>query len=424
MSFRDIMITIHQVEKKYKRNIVNGGSYQSFRDIFTINFWKQKKRQEEFFALKNINIQIKEGEKVGIIGPNGSGKSTLLKIISRVTPPTDGFVELNGRVASLLEVGTGFHPELTGKENIYLNGAILGMSRQEIKKNLEKIIEFSEIEAFIDTPVKHYSSGMFVRLAFSVASHLSSDILILDEVLAVGDHRFQEKCFGKMKEITNSKKTVLFVSHNMGAIQNFCEKVIVINKGQIQYQGSVAKGIEHYLNLNQKYVNNKFVLEKKSNAISLEITQAWIATAESNKDIHEVKIGCPFYLWYEYEIKKVVHNCVIALLLSREGMPILYHYDSDSIPERAAQREPGFYKDKILINSEDLKEGYYEIALLVGYGQDNITNPNCRIHFNIINTELDFTNKGCRYDRPGCLRKQLAWETVEFNRLSKKEALA
>lgn len=419
------MIKIHQVEKKYKRNLAKLNPYNSLRDIFTLNFWRQKSLKEEFLALKNININIKHGEKVGIIGPNGSGKSTLLKIISRVTPPSNGFVELNGRVASLLEVGTGFHPELTGKENIYLNGAVLGMTRHEIKKSLDEIIEFSEIEGFINTPVKHYSSGMFVRLAFSVASHLSSDILILDEVLAVGDHRFQEKCFGKMKEITGSKKTVLFVSHNMGAIQNFCERVVVINKGHLEYDGSVAKGIEHYLNLNKTKVNNRFFLEKKSDAIPVEITEVWITPIDTLENINEVKIESSFYLWYEYEVKKVVHNTVIAMLLSREGMPLLYHYDSDSNPEKLDQREPGFYKDRVLISTDDLKEGYCEISMLVGFGQDNITNPNCRIHFNIINTELDFSNKGCRYDRAGCLRKKLIWETIEYNKIFiKKEAIA
>lgn len=419
------MIKIHQVEKKYKRNISKVSSYNSLRDLFSLNFWKQKSLKEEFFALKNININITQGEKIGIIGPNGSGKSTLLKIISRVTPPSNGFVELNGRVASLLEVGTGFHPELTGKENIYLNGAVLGMSRQEIKNSLDKIIEFSEIEAFINTPVKHYSSGMFVRLAFSVASHLSSDILILDEVLAVGDHRFQEKCFGKMKEITGSQKTVLFVSHNMGAIQNFCDRVIVINKGNIQYDGTVAKGIEQYLNLNQVGINNRFLLDKKTDEIPVEITEIWITTIDTLESISEVRVESSFYLWYEYEVKKVVHNTVIAMLFSREGMPLLYHYDSDSDAQKIGQREPGIYKDRILISTDDLKEGYCEIALLVGHGQDNITNPNCRIHFNIINTEFDFSNKGCRHDRPGCLRKKLVWETIEYNKnLNKKEILA
>lgn len=412
------MIKIHQVEKKYKRNLAKVSSYGSLRDIFTLNFWKNKPKKEEFFALENININIDAGEKVGIIGPNGSGKSTLLKIISRVTPPTNGYIELNGRVASLLEVGTGFHPELTGKENIYLNGAVLGMGRHEIKKSLDKIIEFSEIEAFINTPVKHYSSGMFVRLAFSVASHLTSDILILDEVLAVGDHRFQEKCFGRMKEITGSQKTVLFVSHNMGAIQNFCDRVIVINKGRIQYDGNVSKGIEHYLNLNQTGVNNEFILDKKSDDIPVEITKLWITTINASEQINEVKIESSFYIWYEYEVKKTVHNTVIAMMLSREGMPLLYHYDSDSNPKKIGQREPGFYKDRILVKTDDLKEGYYEIALLVGHGQDNISNPNCRIHFNIINTEFDFSNKGCRYDRAGCLRRNLNWETVEFKSLA------
>ncbi len=204
--------------------------------------------QEEFWALKDVSFEIKKGEAVGIIGRNGAGKSTLLKILSRITDPTTGRFEINGRVSSLLEVGTGFHSELTGRENIYLNGTILGMKRAEIKKKFDAIVDFSGVEKFLDTPVKHYSSGMKVRLAFSVAAHLEPEILIIDEVLAVGDAEFQKKCLGKMDEVSkNEGRTVLFVSHNMGAVQNLCSKGIFLKEGRLAMEGSTDNVIKEYL---------------------------------------------------------------------------------------------------------------------------------------------------------------------------------
>src|SRR5690606_6463747 len=206
--------------------------------------------REEFWALKNISFDIKQGEAVGIIGRNGAGKSTLLKILSRITYPTSGRFEINGRVSSLLEVGTGFHPELTGRENIYLNGTILGMRRAEIRKKFDAIVDFSGVEKFLDTPVKHYSSGMKVRLAFSVAAHLEPEILIIDEVLAVGDAEFQRKCLGKMDEVSKGEgRTVLFVSHNMGAVESLCTKGIVVSQGRVVYQGHVTDTVRHYLQM-------------------------------------------------------------------------------------------------------------------------------------------------------------------------------
>jgi len=206
---------------------------------------------EEFWALKDVSFDIKQGDRVGIIGRNGAGKSTLLKVLSRITEPTSGKVSIKGRVASLLEVGTGFHPELSGRENIFLNGAILGMSKAEIKKKFDEIVAFAEVEKFLDTPVKRYSSGMYVRLAFAVAAHLEPEILIVDEVLAVGDAQFQKKCMGKMEEVGKEGRTVLFVSHQMAAIQNLCQKVIVLNKGCVNYVGTQLEAVSKYLSLDQ-----------------------------------------------------------------------------------------------------------------------------------------------------------------------------
>jgi len=201
---------------------------------------------EEFWALKDVSFEVNEGEVLGIIGRNGAGKSTLLKILSRITEPTRGRVVLNGRVASLLEVGTGFHPELTGRENIFLNGAILGMSRAEIRAKFDEIVDFAGVETFLDTPVKRYSSGMYVRLAFAVAAHLEPEILIVDEVLAVGDAEFQKKCLGKMGEVAKGGRTVLFVSHNMGAVRALCGKVIALDRGGLSYVGPTEAGIAQY----------------------------------------------------------------------------------------------------------------------------------------------------------------------------------
>jgi lipopolysaccharide transport system ATP-binding protein len=203
---------------------------------------------EEFWALKDINFEIKQGDAVGIIGRNGAGKSTLLKLLSRITEPTKGRIELNGRVASLLEVGTGFHPELSGRENIFLNGAILGMSRAEIKNKFDEIVDFSGVEKFLDTPVKHYSSGMYVRLAFAVAAHLEPEILVVDEVLAVGDAEFQKKCLGKMDDVTKAGRTVIFVSHDLSAITTLTQKTILLNKGAISYFGDTFTAIDKYVN--------------------------------------------------------------------------------------------------------------------------------------------------------------------------------
>lgn len=231
------------------------GIYQRFRHPLSIN--KENTEIEEFWALKNISFEVDQGDKIGIIGRNGAGKSTLLKILSRITEPSHGEFEINGRVASLLEVGTGFHPELSGRENIYLNGAVLGMTRREVKQKFDEIVAFAEIEKFLDTPVKRYSSGMYVRLAFSVAAHLETDVLIVDEVLAVGDMTFQKKCLGKMNEVSNKGRTVLFVSHNMAAIQQLCTKGAIITNGSLVDYGPIKQITDKYISSSDLKTNNK-----------------------------------------------------------------------------------------------------------------------------------------------------------------------
>ncbi|MEI6238276.1 MAG: ABC transporter ATP-binding protein [bacterium] len=253
------IIEVNNLGKKYEI-VHERGKYMALRDVLMniikspLNFFKSKAKQvvglekkEDFWALKDVNFTVNKGEVIGIIGRNGAGKSTMLKILSQITPPTTGEIKVFGRVGSLLEVGTGFHPELTGRENIFLNGAILGMTKKEIVKKFDQIIEFAGISKFLDTPVKYYSSGMYVRLAFSVAAHMEPDILIVDEVLAVGDADFQKKCLGKMGEITKTEgRTILFVSHNMAAIQNLCKKTIWLENGQIKKIGETKDIINSY----------------------------------------------------------------------------------------------------------------------------------------------------------------------------------
>jgi len=210
------------------------------------NFGGKTEANEQFWALRDVNFEIQPGEVVGVVGRNGAGKSTLLKILSRITAPTGGRIEVRGRLASLLEVGTGFHPELSGRENVFLNGAILGMSRSEVARKFDEIVAFAEVDKFIDTPVKRYSSGMYVRLAFAVAAHLETDILLVDEVLAVGDTAFQRKSLGKMSDVASRGRTVIFVSHNLAAMRNFCTNVILLERGSVTFDGSASEGIKRY----------------------------------------------------------------------------------------------------------------------------------------------------------------------------------
>ena len=247
-----VVIKSEGLGKKYCIAHVQEARYATLRDTLMERLSgrgqrRGKAQQEDFWALRDVDLEIRQGERVGIIGPNGAGKSTLLKLLSRITDPSTGRLCLRGRVASLLEVGTGFHPELSGRENIYLNGAILSMSRRDIACRFDEIVKFAEVERFLDTPVKRYSSGMYMRLAFAVAAHLEPEILIVDEVLAVGDARFQKKCLGKMNSVSKEGRTVLFVSHNMGAMKNLCERAIVMQDGRVRYDGEVASAIDRYM---------------------------------------------------------------------------------------------------------------------------------------------------------------------------------
>ena len=284
---------------------------------------EQVPKSKDFWALKDINFEIKKGEAVGIIGRNGAGKSTLLKILSRITEPTKGRFETNGRVSSLLEVGTGFHPELSGKENIYLNGTILGMKRREIKNKFDEIVAFSGVEKFIDTPVKHYSSGMKVRLAFAVAAHLEPEILIIDEVLAVGDAEFQKKCLGKMEEVSkNEGRTVLFVSHNMGAVETLCKRGLVLNGGEIALIDDAQKSVFYYLKVIR---SNKFMLINNDNRIDLhnhpnkkytkEYGMQSVEVLVNNKPSTIIASGDEILLLIHFKLKEFLFKPIIGLVI-------------------------------------------------------------------------------------------------------------
>lgn len=255
----DYAIKISDLSKKYRIGQLKSASLRE--SVFNFS---QNKEENYFWALKDINLTIQRGEAVGIVGKNGAGKSTLLKILSKITYPTSGKVEINGRVSSLLEVGTGFHPELSGRENVFLNGTILGMRRNEIKQKFDEIVDFSGVTSFIDTPIKHYSSGMKVRLAFAVAAFLEPEILIIDEVLAVGDADFQKKCLGKMEEVAGEGRTVLFVSHNMQAVKNLCSKAVLLREGKVELESQTSIVIDRYLqNESQATKQNYTLLNEK-----------------------------------------------------------------------------------------------------------------------------------------------------------------
>lgn len=335
----DIAIQVENLSKSYLvgHNSKHRERYTSLRDIVarnarnlaskTLDMFQGKiilqgDEAEEFWALRDISFNLKQGDRVGIIGRNGAGKSTLLKILSRITEPTKGRVTLHGRVASLLEIGTGFHPELTGRENIFLNGSILGMSRREIHGKLEEIISFSEIERFLDTPVKRYSSGMYVRLAFSIAAHLQPDILIIDEALAVGDALFQEKCLGKMEGISKSGRTILFVSHNISALQSFCNKGIVLESSRLTFDGDIKTAIDKYLSSSIKQSasgNNKAGTRIKNLTI----------TDEKNKEcqtfINQKTLNLIFHIHNESPIAN------FGFTVFKNGIPVISSSALDTI---------------------------------------------------------------------------------------------
>lgn len=350
----NIVIDIEDVSKLYCLGAISGRTLSQ-----DLNSWFARLRRREdpnhvigrdyynkndrLLALDQISLQIKRGDTVGIIGANGAGKSTLLKILSRVTAPTSGNIYVKGRIASLLEVGTGFHPELTGRENTYLNGAILGMSRKEIDAKLHDIIEFAEIEKFIDTPVKRYSSGMYVRLAFAVAAHLEPEILVVDEVLAVGDYQFQQKCLGKMGDISQGGRTVLFVSHQLSMIRALCKKCILLDHGRVVKYGETNAVIEAYIK--QKQSTNLVCHAEFEEDPHKEAAQLYKISLKNSQgeDCSTYEIFDPITLEVEYEIKKPLSGVALGFSLFKNQGAVCHSFDTDVSPHLLAKREAGRY---------------------------------------------------------------------------------
>lgn len=315
---------------------------------------------EEFWALKDINLEIERGDKVGIIGRNGAGKSTLLKILSRITEPTSGKITLNGRVASLLEVGTGFHPELSGRENIYLNGAVLGMTRKEIKKKFDEIVDFSGVEKFLDTPVKRYSSGMYVRLAFAVAAHLDPEILLIDEVLAVGDAEFQKKCLGKMDEVSKQGRTILFVSHNMGAIGSLCEKTVLLENGSVNMFEKTNTVIASYLNPQKEKTPQKAILDNMRVKGTRDVfLKNCLITDKNNIEKTSFLINENIKITFEIESNFKGNVGFWLIIRDLNNNPILCSHQKDIQKQSISQ---GSYKVEYLTNGLSLLPGEYKIA--------------------------------------------------------------
>lgn len=301
-TLRDVLVGIAQAPLRNLRKL---------RSLTHFESGVNDQADDIVWALRDVNFEVKKGEVVGIIGANGAGKSTLLKILSRITEPTTGEAEIRGRVSSLLEVGTGFHPELTGRENVYLNAAVLGMRKKEIDRKFEEIVDFSGVEKFIDTPVKRYSSGMSVRLAFAVAAHIEPEILIVDEVLAVGDAEFQKKCLGRMSQVAKEGRTVLFVSHNMFAVSTLCSKVLLLENGKQVFLGDVQEGVERYLhsgNITTGYADLALQTDHRSGPQNFAKLLS-IETIDKNKETTTVfKMGAKFYVKVEFELSKVAED--------------------------------------------------------------------------------------------------------------------
>jgi lipopolysaccharide transport system ATP-binding protein len=369
------ILKVAHLGKKYSLRHKNAGASATLRDIWSSKagaVFRRLTRQspgasnqmstEDFWALRDVTFDVKEGDVLGIIGRNGAGKSTLLKILSAITEPTEGCVRIRGRVASLLEVGTGFHPELSGRENVFLNGAILGMTRAEIRNKFDEIVAFAEVEKFLDTPVKRYSSGMYVRLAFAVAAHLESEILIVDEVLAVGDTQFQQKCLGKMDDISRLGRTVLFVSHNMGTVQRLCNNVILLKAGQVAERGTPAEVLPRYLELD---ANNegcvKYNIRAPEHPFILHRVEVINAEGKTSALLANNR---PFRIRLTYELTAPMRQVRVGFRLhAHDTTVVLTTTDCDMLGGGIPSRLPGRYSSEVEFPAHFLNRGQYYLMI-------------------------------------------------------------
>ncbi|MEW6183463.1 MAG: ABC transporter ATP-binding protein [Bacillota bacterium] len=434
-----ISIRVENLGKQYR--IKPQERYHALRDVLTQNLsapyrmlvsalsGKTSAKAESpraIWALKDISFRVRPGEVLGIIGRNGAGKSTLLKILSRITQPTEGFAEIHGRVGSLLEVGTGFHPELTGRENIYLNGAILGMRKREIKHKFDEIVAFSEIDKFIDTPVKFYSSGMYVRLAFAVAAHLEPEILLVDEVLAVGDASFQKRCIGKMKEVSEGGRTVLFVSHNMPAVNRLCERTLLIDHGQIIRDGPTAEITSYYLmsDLGTSAQRQWKDVQKAPGDHMAKLRSVRICNAEGETqesvDIRQ-PVGIEMEYWVLDDSRVLTPNIHV---FDSQGTYVFVSNDSYDPVWGTQARQAGIWKSTCWIPGNLLSEGTYIVGVAVS------TLDPVQVHFferdavsfQVIDSLDGDTARG-RYTRriPGVIRPLLKWTAQYQSSISSTE---
>jgi lipopolysaccharide transport system ATP-binding protein len=419
----EIVISCENISKQYRLGVI--GSRTIAQDL---NRWWAKVRGREdpflkigdvnrlnkiegdfIWALKDISLEIKQGEVLGVIGKNGAGKSTLLKLFSRVTVPTTGIIKIKGKIASLLEIGTGFHPELTGRENVYLNGAILGMTKNEIKRKFDEIIEFSGIGKYIDTPVKRYSSGMYVRLAFAVAAHLEPDILIVDEVLAVGDFEFQKRCLGKMKDVSKQGRTVLFVSHNMGAINSLCTHAVLLSQGTVKASGNPGNITGMYLK-GQAEVDNEFSLDLRNAETLTNDSVAKILNVRLfNKDsvnFDIIRVSDEINIEMEYEIHENGFKPVPQVtLVSMKGETVFV-----STCYKHTDFSKGKYKARIVIPSDFLNsETYYFQFCIETMDPFKDHYRFIGMPFTVIDDIDSITKAGYRGEIPGIIRPLLVW---------------
>ncbi len=399
MTDSDVVVRVEKLWKQYQLGTINHGTLAQ-----DLNSWWAKIRGKEdpnlrvdqrlqvskrsmsqasdhFWALRDVSLDVKQGEALGIIGKNGAGKSTLLKILSKVTAPTKGQIKIKGRVASLLEVGTGFHPDLTGRENIFLNGAILGMSKVEIRSKFDEIVTFAEIAPFIDTPVKRYSSGMYVRLAFAVAAHLDPEILIVDEVLAVGDAAFQRKCLGKMSDVASEGRTVLFVSHNMAAVRNLCGQVVWLDGGKVLKTGPSASVVDEYLRDNLIVDSLQEIRQQLKTIAEDPIVKLLdIAIYQKGQLTNTVLNGSSVEIEIHYEVKQKKTGVRVFFDLCDEERNILVRTFHDDDADSMEVVEPGAYVSKAVIPKDFLAPRAYELRVfLTIYNMRNVPNDGVTI---------------------------------------------
>jgi|ERR1043166_5927884 lipopolysaccharide transport system ATP-binding protein len=428
----DIAIRVENLGKRYR--IGKRERYKTLRDTLTDTMCAPFRRiqsafrgsgsqnsegvNETIWALKNVSFEIPRGEVVGVIGRNGAGKSTLLKLLSRITEPTEGHAEIHGRVGSLLEVGTGFHPELTGRENIYLNGAILGMRRAEIASKFDEIVAFAEIDKFIDTPVKHYSSGMYMRLAFAVAAHLEPEILIVDEVLAVGDAAFQKKCLGKMGEVAKQGRTVLFVSHNLSAISALCTRAALLDRGRLIHVHAAADVVRQYLSEGFRSVAERSWPEllKAPGDESVRIQAVRVIDRHANV-LQRVDITERTTVEVEYSLMK--ESAPINVSISLHSEDDVYVLASPSIcggPSAVPVTEPGRYRSRCTIPANLLNEGCYAVSVfLVSDANHVLAHVDRTIAFDTY--DLGQTRANYFGYWGGVVRPLLPWETIRLGSL-------